>query len=224
MLRQLVDLFHRIYDVQAIVRWGGLIALFAIVFAETGLLVGFFLPGDSLLVTAGIYCTSSNAAEAPLLNILTVNLAVIAAAIMGDTVGYWIGAKSGPRLFTREQSLLFSRKHLLRTKEFYERHGGKTIVIARFMPFVRTFAPVVAGIGRMSYRRFLSFNVVGAIGWVMSMTLLGFALGKVYPPISKQIDKLIIVIIAVSLIPGTVSWLANRKKDKEKAKAPSIAV
>src|SRR5258708_5504338 len=211
-MQQLIDLFHRIYDVQGIVRWGGLIALVAVIFAETGLLVGFFLPGDSLLVTAGLFCTSATADQVPLLNIVTLNLAVMAAAIIGDTVGYWIGAKSGPKLFTREQSLLFSKKHLLRTQAFYERHGGKTIIIARFMPFVRTFAPVVAGIGKMDYRRFLSFNIFGGIGWVFSMTMLGFTLGKVYPPITKQIDKLIIVIIFVSLLPAMISWLTNRKK------------
>jgi len=218
-MQQLLDLFHRIYDVQGIVRWGGLFALVAIIFSETGLLVGFFLPGDSLLVTAGLFCTSANPEQAPLLNIVTVNLAVMAAAIVGDTVGYWIGAKSGPRLFSREQSLLFSKKHLLRTKEFYERHGGKTIIIARFMPFIRTFAPVVAGIGRMNYRRFVSFNVIGGIAWTLSMTLLGFTMGKVYPPITKQIDKVIIVIIAVSLIPGAIGWLSNRKKAKDPAVA-----
>ena len=211
-MQQLLDLFHRIYDVQGIVRWGGLIALVAVIFSETGLLVGFFLPGDSLLVTAGLFCTSANPDQAPLLNIVTLNLAVIAAAIIGDTVGYWIGAKSGPKLFTREQSFLFSKKHLLSTQAFYERHGGKTIIIARFMPFVRTFAPVVAGIGKMDYRRFLSFNIFGGIGWVFSMTMLGFTLGKVYPPITKQIDKVIIVIIFVSLVPGMVSWVMNRKK------------
>ncbi len=211
-MHHLMELFHKIYDVQGLVRVGGLAALAVVVFAETGLLVGFFLPGDSLLVTAGLYCTSANPTQAPLLDIVTLNLAVIGAAIVGDTVGYWIGAKSGPKIFTREQSLLFSRKHLLRTKDFYERHGGKTIVIARFLPFVRTFAPVVAGVGRMSYRRFLSYNVFGGIGWVAGMTLLGFSLGKVYPPITKQIDKVIIVIIFVSLIPGVVSTLMNRKK------------
>jgi membrane-associated protein len=218
-MQQLLDLFHRIYDVQGIVRWGGLIALVAIIFSETGLLVGFFLPGDSLLVTAGLFCTSANPGEAPLLNIVTVNLAVMAAAIVGDTVGYWIGAKSGPRLFSREQSLLFSKKHLLRTKEFYDRHGGKTIIIARFMPFVRTFAPVVAGIGRMNYKRFVSFNVVGGIAWTLSMTMLGYVLGRVYPPITKQIDKVVIVIIAVSLIPAAIGWLSNRKKAKDPAVA-----
>jgi membrane-associated protein len=230
MLTQLMDLFHRIYDVQGIVRWGGLLALVAIIFSETGLLVGFFLPGDSLLVTAGIYCNPLAAGEAPLLNIVSVNLAVMVAAIVGDTVGYWIGAKSGPRLFTREQSLLFSRKHLLRTKDFYERHGGKTIIIARFMPFARTFAPVVAGIGRMSYRRFLSYNVFGGIGWVFSMTMLGFLLSRAFPTLPKHIDKVIVVIIAVSLIPGTVSWLANRKNDnkndkkKDKGEVPTAAI
>ena len=153
-MHQLLDLFHKIYDVQGLVRIGGLALIAAVVFAETGLLVGFFLPGDSLLVTAGLYCTSANPDQAPLLNIVTLNLAVIAAAIIGDTVGYRIGAKAGPAIFTREKSLLFSKKHLLRTKDFYERHGGKTIIIARFLPFPRTFAPVVAGVGKMSYRRF----------------------------------------------------------------------
>jgi membrane-associated protein len=213
-MQQLLDLFHRIYDVQGIVRWGGLIALTAVIFSETGLLVGFFLPGDSLLVTAGLFCTSATPEQAPLLNIVTLNLAAMLAAVVGDTAGYWIGAKSGPRLFTREQSLFFSRKHLLRTKEFYDRHGGKTIIIARFLPILRTFAPVVAGVGKMNYRRFVSFNIFGGIGWVFSMTMLGFTLGTIYPPITKQIDKVIIVVIFVSLLPGMVSWAMNRKKVK----------
>jgi membrane-associated protein len=207
-----MELFHKIYDVKGLVQVGGLALIAAIVFAETGLLAGFFLPGDSLLVTAGIYCTSSNPNNAPLLNIVWLNIIVSAAAIVGDTVGYWIGAKAGPKLFTREKSLFFSKKHLLRTQEFYTRHGGKTIIIARFLPIFRTFAPVVAGIGKMEYRRFLRFNIFGGIGWVLSMTLLGFTLGKVYPPITKQIDKVIIVIIAVSLMPMVISYLLNRGK------------
>jgi membrane-associated protein len=218
-MQQLMDLFHRIYDVQGIVRWGGLIALVAVIFAETGLLVGFFLPGDSLLVTAGLFCTSANPDQQPLLNIVTLNLAVMAAAIIGDTVGFWIGAKSGPKLFTREQSLFFSKKHLLRTQAFYERHGGKTIIIARFLPFVRTFAPVVAGIGKMEYRRFVSFNIIGGITWVFSMTMLGFTQGTFYPPITKQIDKVIIVIIFISLLPGMISWALNRNKPATKPDA-----
>jgi membrane-associated protein len=212
-MHALLDLFHRIYDVQALVRIGGLLLIAGVVFAETGLLVGFFLPGDSLLFTAGIYCTSANPSGVALLNIVTLNLLVIVAAVVGDTVGYWIGAKAGPKIFTREQSLFFSRKHLLRTKAFYERHGGKTIIMARFMPFVRTFAPVVAGVGKMSYRRFVSFNVFGGIGWVLSMTLLGFTLGTHFPGITKQLDKVIILIIFISLLPGIISYLTNRKKN-----------
>jgi len=211
-MQQLMDLFHRIYDVQGIVRVGGLALIAAIIFAETGLLAGFFLPGDSLLVTAGIYCTSANPEQAPLLNIVWLNLIVMVAAIAGDTVGYWIGLKAGPKIFTRERSLFFSRKHLLRTQEFYERHGGKTIIIARFVPIIRTFAPVVAGVGKMSYRRFVSYNVFGGIGWSLSMTLIGYTLGQIYPQITKQIDKVIIVIIFVSLMPMVISYLANRKK------------
>jgi membrane-associated protein len=220
-MHALIDLFHKIYNVQGIIRWGGLTALTAVIFSETGLLAGFFLPGDSLLVTAGLFCTSANPGEPPLLNILWLNLLAMAAAVVGDTVGYWIGAKAGPRMFTREQSLFFSKKHLLRTKDFYERHGGKTIIIARFLPIIRTFAPVVAGIGKMEYRRFLSFNVFGGIGWVFSMTMLGFSLGKVYPDITKHIDKVIIVVIAVSLLPGAISYLLNRKKSSSK---PTVAI
>jgi membrane-associated protein len=210
-MQSLLDLFHKIYDVQGIVRIGGLALITTVIFAETGLLIGFFLPGDSLLVTAGLFCTNVNGQE-PLLNIVWLNLLVSAAAITGDTLGYWIGAKAGPAIFTREKSLFFSRKHLLRTKEFYERHGGKTIIIARFVPIIRTFAPVVAGVGKMSYKRFISYNIFGGIGWSLSMTLLGFTLGKAYPPIVKQIDKVIIVIIAVSLMPMVISYLLNRKK------------
>jgi len=213
-MHDLLALFHKIYDVQGILTWGGLGALVLIIFAETGLLVGFFLPGDSLLVTAGIYCTSIEDGKPPLLSLPLVLLLPMIAAILGDTVGYWIGAKSGPALFKREQSLLFSRKHLLRTKEFYERHGGKTIIMARFLPFVRTFAPVVAGVGQMSYRRFLSYNVFGGTGWVASMVLLGFSLSHVFPHLNKQIDKVIIVIILVSLLPGGISWMMNRKKSE----------
>ncbi len=211
-MQDFIDLFKKVYDVQWLVATFGLIGLVAIVFAETGLLVGFFLPGDSLLVTAGIFCTDANPTGKPLLNIWLVNLFVTIAAIVGDTVGYWIGAKSGPRLFTREQSLFFSKKHLLRTKEFYDRHGGKTIIMARFMPFVRTFAPVVAGIAQMSYRRFLSYNIFGGIFWVASMTWLGYGLAKARPQITKEIDKLIIIIIFISLLPGIIGWLRSRGK------------
>jgi membrane-associated protein len=204
-----MDLFHQIYNVRAIIEWGGMAALVAVIFSETGLLVGFFLPGDSLLVTAGIFCTSANPAGKPLLNILWLNLAVAIAAVVGDQVGFYIGRTAGPKLFSRENSLFFNKKHLVRTHEFYERHGGKTIIIARFMPIIRTFAPVVAGVGNMNYRRFVSYNVFGGVGWVVSMTGLGYGLASVWPDVTKHIEKLIILIIFLSLLPGIIGYLRS---------------
>src|SRR5688572_11865663 len=148
----LIELWHRLTDVEAIVRWGGYVGLTIIVFVETGLLVGFFLPGDSLLVTAGLLAAQPDFS----LNVYLLGVILTVAAIAGDTVGYWIGRTSGPRIFRREDSLLFHRKHLLRAQAFYEAHGGKTIIIARFMPIIRTFAPVVAGVGNMQYARFIA--------------------------------------------------------------------
>jgi len=177
-----------------------------IVFTETGLLVGFFLPGDSLMVTAGLI--ASNPLCDWSLPLLLVTLCC--SAIVGDTVGYAIGFKTGPKIFTREKSLFFSPKHLLRTKDFYDRHGGKTIIIARFMPIVRTFAPVVAGVGQMNYRRFVGFNVIGGVGWVWSMSLLGYFLGRAVPDIDKNIHVVIAVVIFLSILPGIIEWLRNR--------------
>ena len=200
------DLFHRIYDVEALVRVGGLMALIAIVFVETGLFVGFFLPGDSLLVTAGLFAASGR------LDLWSLFLFVSLAAIIGDTVGYTIGAKTGPRLFTRDDSLLFHKKHLITTKEFYDRYGGVTIIIARFMPIVRTFAPVVAGVGGMEYRRFAFYNVMGGIGWVVSMTSLGYFLGKSVPNIDQHIHLVIAIVIFVSLLPGIIKFAREKWK------------
>lgn len=203
------DLFHRIYDVEGIIRWGGLLALVAIVFAETGLMVGFFLPGDSLLVTAGVF------AAAGMLDIWALLGSVTVAAIVGDQVGYFIGRRTGPRLFRREDSLLFRRAHLLRARAFYERHGGKTIILARFMPIIRTFAPVVAGVGEMQYSRFVSFNVVGGFLWVWSMCLLGFSLGHVVPDIDRHIHVVIAVVIVLSLLPAIIEYARSRGRMAE---------
>jgi membrane-associated protein len=204
MFDSLWQLFHTIYDVEGIIRWGGLLVLVAIVFAETGLMVGFFLPGDSLLVTAGVLAAAGH------LNIWTLLLAVTAAAIVGDQLGYYIGYRTGPRLFRREDSLLFRRAHLLRAKRFYEKHGGKTIILARFIPIIRTFAPVVAGVGEMEYRRFVSFNVVGGFLWVWSMSLLGYLLGSAVPDIERNIHIVIVVVIVLSLVPALVEYLRSR--------------
>jgi membrane-associated protein len=200
------NLFHQIYDVEFLVRAGGLLALTVIVFVETGLLIGFFLPGDSLLVTAGIFAAKGD------LDLLTLNLTLSVAAIAGDTVGYRIGYTTGPKIFTRENSLLFNRKHLISAKEFYDRYGGFTIVIARFIPIIRTFAPVVAGVGKMPYKRFVAFNVFGGIFWVMSTTLAGYFLGTLIPNIEERIHLIIVIVIFLSLLPAIIKFVTEWRK------------
>ncbi len=202
-MQSLIDLISNIHNVQEIIRWGGYAALIAIVFAETGLFFGFFLPGDSLLVTAGLFAAKGD------LNIALLFLVVSAAAIIGDATGFEIGRLSGKRIFMREDSWLFKKKHLEQTQAFYERHGGKTIVIARFMPIVRTFAPLVAGVAGMQYRRFALFNVTGGIAWVGSMLGIGYFLGRVIPNIDKYIHIVIAVVIFLSILPGIISYIKS---------------
>jgi membrane-associated protein len=176
-----------------------------IVFLETGALV-FFLPGDSLLVVAGLYAAKGD------LSIVLLNLLLIPMAILGDATSYVIGARMGNALFTRPTSRLFKPKHVLAAQRFYERHGGKAIVIARFVPLVRTFVPVVAGVAKMRYRRFAMFNVVGGALWVLSMTLIGYVLGSHVPDIGQHIEKLIVAVVLLSLAPGFVSWWRSRRR------------
>ncbi|HEX9143181.1 MAG TPA: VTT domain-containing protein [Candidatus Binatia bacterium] len=198
------DLFHRIYDVEFLVRTGGLLVLVIIVFTETGLLLGFFLPGDSLLVTAGIFAARGD------LDLITLNTSLSLAAIAGDTVGYGIGARTGPKIFTREDSLFFNRKHLISAKKFYDRHGGFTIVVARFMPIIRTFAPVVAGVGAMGYRKFVAYNIFGGIFWVMTTTLAGYFLGTLVPNIQERIHVVIAIVIVLSLLPAIIKFAGEK--------------
>jgi membrane-associated protein len=206
--------FDTVYDVPELIRIGGLIGLIAIVFAETGLLVGFFLPGDSLLITAGLFASKGD------FDIVTLNLTLIASAIVGDATGYWIGRRTGRALYSRPDSLLFRREHLRLTHEFYERHGGKTIVLARFMPIVRTFAPVVAGAAEMGYRKFAMFNVIGGVTWVMSMTLAGYYLGRAVPNIESNIHYVVAVVIGLSLLPPVIAWLRSRARHPAPPTAP----
>jgi membrane-associated protein len=194
------------YALDDLIRWGGYLILVAIVFTETGLLVGFFLPGDSLLITAGLVAAAGG------LNIWWINVLLIVAAVTGDSVGYAIGARIGPRLFTREKSLLFNPAHVERTRRFYARHGAKTIVIARFVPIIRTFAPVVAGVGTMAYRRFLSYNVAGGVGWVTSMTWAGYLLGRAIPNIGEYVHVVVIIVIVLSVIPIVIEILRERRR------------
>src|SRR5499427_8424397 len=188
----LKHLIHQLTDAETLVRVGGVSAMTAVIFSETGLMVGFFLPGDSLLVTAGVF------AAAGAFDIVWLNVPLILAAIVGDTVGYWIGRQAGPALFNRPRSRFFNPAHLRRAHDFYEKHGGKTIIVARFMPIVRTFAPIVAGMGNMPYRRFVAFNVFGGALWVLSMTLIGYFLGRI-PGVKEHIE---VVILDVLPHPG----------------------
>ena len=206
MIETLTSLIHQVYDVEGIIRWGGMLMLTVIVFAETGLLIGFFLPGDSLLVTAGVFAAAGHLDIRILLTVVT------AAAVVGDQVGYYIGYRTGPRIFRREDSLLFKRAHLIRARNFYEKHGGKTIILARFMPIIRTFAPVVAGVAEMEYRRFVSYNVVGGVLWVWSMALLGYSLGRVVPDIDRHIHLVIVVVVFLSILPGIIEYLRSRRR------------
>ncbi|HEY2931469.1 MAG TPA: VTT domain-containing protein [Acidobacteriota bacterium] len=212
MLDWLREFFYRLYDLEELIRWGGYPGLAIIVFCETGIMLGFFLPGDSLLVTAGLFAAKGT------LNIFWLNLILMAAAILGDTVGYWIGAKAGPKIYSRPDSRLFRRKHLLAARDFYERHGGKTIVFARFMPIVRTFAPVVAGVAEMKYRNFVFFNIAGGIGWVFSMTMLGYLLGKTIPNLDRYIYAVVAIVVFLSILPGLIHYW-REKINREGAKA-----
>ena len=210
------EFFSRLRDLESLLTWGGYPVLMAIIFSETGLLIGFFLPGDSLLVTAGVLVNANqiNPLALPTFtNLLLMNVVLSVTAIIGDAVGYSMGYKAGPRLFNREQSFFFRRDYLIATQKFYETHGGKTIVLARFMPFARTFAPIVAGIGQMSYRRFLMFNVCGGIGWVFSMTFLGYYLGQVLG--AKDIEKVVYLIIVVSVLPPAIAALRAHLKARK---------
>ena len=207
-MQSLLDLFHQLTNVRELVRVGGYVGLTAIIFAETGLLVGFFLPGDSLIVTAGLLSAQPQFG----LNVYVLGVLLTLAAIIGNTVGYAIGRATGPRLFTRDDSLLFKKKHLYRAHDFYQKHGGKTLIIARFMPIVRTFVPVVAGLGNMPLKAYTAYNVLGAVAWIWSMLFIGHFLGRMVPGIDKHIEPMILIIIALSLLPALISWYRERKK------------
>lgn len=212
-MESLRDLFHFLTDVKGLVQAGGYIALAIIVFTETGLMIGFFLPGDSLLVTAGLFAAKG------MLNIVWLNVLLSFCAITGDATGYYIGRKLGPALFRKEDSFFFKKKHLVATHDFYEKHGGKTIILARFIPVIRTFAPVVAGMANMSYRRFAMFNIVGGIGWVFSMTMIGYLLVTLFPATEQHIEKVIIIVIFISILPGIIEFLRARRNAKRESAA-----
>lgn len=190
--------------------WGWLSypILFAIVFAETGVLAGFFFPGDSLLFVAGFV------ASLGYLDIVALNVTLIVAAIVGDAFGFYLGMKTGRKVFLKPDSWLFKKEYLAKTQAFYEKHGGKTIILARFVPIVRTFAPFLAGVAGMNYRRFATFNIIGGISWVVSMTLLGYVLGSI-PYVRANLEKAVILVVIMSILPMIVEFSIRRFRTKE---------
>ncbi len=218
----LAAMFADIFNTEERLRNFGTLAtfvVFGIIFAESGLMIGFFLPGDSLLFTAGLLSVS-NTHLAPL-PVLIVGCAI--AAIAGDQVGYAFGKKVGPPLFSRPDSRLFKQKHLQKAEAFFDRHGSKTIILARFTPIVRTFAPIVAGASHMRYRTFVLYNVIGGVLWTTSMLSLGALLGKTFPGIGERLDYVIVVIVALSLIPFAIEYLRHRRRGPEGDAADAAA-
>lgn len=186
----------------------GLLGVFVIIFSESGLLIGFFLPGDSLLFTAGLLASQG------FLNIYLLALVSFVGAVTGDSVGYSFGARVGRRLFNREESRFFRKEYLLKAEEFYEKYGAKALVLARFTPFIRTFAPIVAGVARMNYKRFVTYNILGGFLWAIGVSLAGYFLGKVIPDVDKYLLPIIGLIILVSLLPTIWHLFQEKRKPK----------
>lgn len=213
MLESIRQLLHHIYDVEGLIRAGGPLLVCIIVFVETGLFVGFFLPGDSLLVTAGVF------AAAGTIELRWLLLPVMLCAIVGDQVGYWIGRGAGASLYKRKESFFFRRSHLQRAHDFYEKYGGKTIILARFVPIIRTFCPPVAGAAGMSYSRYLTYDIFGGILWVGGMIGGGYLLGRSIPNVGQKIHYVIAAVVVLSLIPAVISIMRERKHAKSGAPA-----
>ena len=218
MLQSFLHFLHSLYDpdgLKELIRSGGAPLICGIVFIETGFFVGFFLPGDSLLITAGIF------AAADVIPLRWLLAPVMLCAIVGDQIGYWIGRSAGAALYKREDSWFFRRSHLQRAHEFYEKYGGRAVILARFVPIVRTFCPPVAGAARMSYAKYLGFDIFGGIFWVGAMILGGFTLGRSVPNIGKYIHYVIAVVAVVSILPAVIGILKSRKPAAAKTPAPA---
>jgi membrane-associated protein len=198
------------FDLKLIIESIGYVGLFAIVFAESGLFFGFFLPGDSLLVTAGLLATQNY------FNILILIPLLALGAVLGDSAGYWMGKKFGKKIFNKDKSLIFSKNHIKTAEEFYKKNGTKTIILARFLPYVRTFAPIVAGIAEMDYGKFLTFNIAGGTTWATLMLLIGYFLGRVIPNVDHYLIPLIIIIVIISFLPSAYEHRRKIKNQIEK--------
>lgn len=218
MFEFISHLLHNIYDVEGLIRTGGPLLVCVIVFVETGFFVGFFLPGDSLLVTAGVFAAAGTISLPWLL------LPVMLCAITGDQIGYWIGRAAGASLYRREDSFFFRRSHLRRAHDFYEKYGGKTVILARFVPIIRTFCPPVAGAAGMPYYRYLTYDIFGGVFWVGSMILGGYLLGRSVPNIGRRIHYVIAVVILLSILPAIISVLRERRAAKGPARVQGATI
>jgi len=206
------------FDLVELIKTLGYLGMFVIVFAESGLFFGFFLPGDSLLFTAGFLASQG------FLNIWVLVPILVIGAILGDSTGYWMGRKFGNWLMKQKDSFFFQKHHLLRAQKFYEKHGGKTLILARFMPAVRTFAPIVAGMANMHYNTFLSFNVIGGFCWAMGMTLLGYFLGSAIPNVDKYLLPIVGAIVVISVIPALLHMRADKSAGGKKKKSTGFSL
>lgn len=206
----MLDFLKQLTDPQSIIQYGGLWLLLFVVFAETGLLVGFFLPGDSLIFISGLLC----ATKPELLNVSIIPLLIllISAAVIGNVFGYWFGKKVGEKIYSREDSFLFRKQHLITTKVFYDKHGGRALMLGRFLPIIRTFAPILAGVIKVDFKTFMMYNICGAIAWIGSIAGIAYVLGKQYPGIQDYITYIVIGLIVVTAIPVVITYLKARKK------------
>jgi membrane-associated protein len=202
----MIQTIHSIFDPLVIIKTAGLLGVLLIIFAESGLFFGFFFPGDSLLFTAGFLASQGFISPAWLF------IGAFVAAVLGDSVGYAFGKKVGPKIFTKDDSFFFNKKNIERSKHFYQKYGKKAIILARFVPIVRTFAPILAGVGNMSYRTFISYNVIGGFVWSVGITALGFGLGAVVPNADSYVTPLVVLIIIVSLIPPMREYIKAKRK------------
>jgi membrane-associated protein len=206
----LIEFLKQLTDPESIIQYGGLALLLFVVFAETGLLVGFFLPGDSLIFISGMICISHNELLGVDIFVLIISLSL--AAILGNIAGYWFGHKVGPALFTRKDSLIFKKKYLEITQQFYSKNGGKTLILGRFLPIIRTFAPILAGVINVEPKKFMLYNIIGAFAWITLLSGAGYYLGS-YPWVQKNIGGIVIGFITITLIPLLITYFNKKKQD-----------
>lgn len=207
----MLEFLKQLTDPQSIIQYGGLALLLFVIFAETGLLIGFFLPGDSLVFISGLICVSKP--DLLGVNLLTLIVSLSLSAILGNIAGYWFGHKVGPPLFERQDSIVFKKQYLITTSAFYDKNGGKTLIIGRFLPIIRTFAPILAGVIKMDFKQFMLFNVIGALAWIGILSSTGYYLGS-YAWVQENVGYIVIGLVIITTIPILITYLKSKKTDK----------